>query len=199
VNWSLKVTATDKRILPRLIVLSAPSGAGKSTLCERLIRDYPQIALSISTTTRPKREYEQDGVHYHFVTREAFDQQVADGAFAEWAEVHNNRYGTALSTIDNFLKKGKHVLFDIDVQGAMNLRKRYGARTLLVFVHPPSMEELKQRLMKRKSESTQTIETRLRNAENEVRWSGKFDHQITNDHLDRAYQELTQIIQKECL
>lgn len=185
--------------MPRLIVLSAPSGAGKSTLCDRLIQEYPSIKLSISTTTRARRDYETDGVHYHFATRPEFEEKAKKGEFAEWAQVHDNLYGTAISTIDNFLKDGKHVLFDIDVQGAMNLKKRYGARTLLIFVHPPSMDELKARLTKRKSESSRSIETRLRNAYDEIRWSGKFDHQITNDDLDRAYAELKQIIQKECL
>lgn len=183
---------------PRLIVLSAPSGAGKSTLCERLIKQFPKIALSISTTTRKRREYEKNGVHYHFVSPEDFEKKIQKGDFAEWAEVHGNRYGTAVSTIEGFLDQGRHVLFDIDVQGAMNLKKRYGERTLLIFILPPSMEELKTRLTKR-NETSQSIETRLKNAYNEVRWSAKFDHQITNDDLERAYEELKQIIQKECL
>lgn len=184
---------------PRLIVLSAPSGAGKSTICQRLVSQFPQIRLSISTTTRPRRPAEADGVHYHFVSTETFEQKIANNEFAEWAEVHGNRYGTAVATIEGFLKQGKHVLFDIDVQGAMNLRKRYGKRTLLVFILPPSMEELRSRLEGRKSDSPAVIEKRMKNAYSELEWSQKFDYQITNDHLERAYAELVQILRKECL
>jgi guanylate kinase len=188
-----------KRRPARLIVLSAPSGAGKSTICQRLIAEFPQIRLSISTTTRPQRPAETDGVHYHFVSPEIFEQKILHNDFAEWAEVHGNRYGTAVATIEGFLKQGKHVLFDIDVQGAMNLRKRYGKRTLLVFILPPSMEELRSRLEGRKSDSPAVIEKRMKNAYSELGWSQKFDYQITNDHLERAYAELVQILRKECL
>lgn len=194
-----KKTATSKSRPPRLIVLSAPSGAGKSTICQRLVAEFPQIQLSISTTTRPRRPAETDGVHYHFVSQQTFEQKIAKNDFAEWAEVHGNRYGTAVATIEDFLKQGKHVLFDIDVQGAMNLRKRYGKRTLLVFILPPSMEELRSRLEGRKSDAPAVIEKRMKNAYNEVGWSEKFDHQITNDNLERAYAELVQILRKECL
>lgn len=187
------------RTKPKLIILSAPSGTGKTTLCERLVKEFPQIAISISTTTRPKRDYETDGVHYHFVTEDQFSKKIAKNEFAEWADVHGRRYGTTTATVDALLKQGKCVLFDIDVQGALNLRKRYGQQTLLIFIHPPSMDELRSRLEKRKSETSESIETRMRNAYNELGWSGKFDHQITNDNLERAYQDLKNIVQKECL
>jgi guanylate kinase len=182
------------------VVISAPSGAGKTTLCERLIHEFgTQITLSISTTTRPRRPYETEGVHYFFVSKEVFQAKVARGEFAEWAEVHQNLYGTARSTIDSCLKAGKHVLFDIDVQGAINLRAQYGPRTLLIFIHPPSVEVLQERLTKRKGDSLPAIETRLRNAYSELEWSGKFDYQITNDELERAYRELKEIVKRECL
>jgi len=195
----VKKTSASKSRPPRLIVLSAPSGAGKSTICQRLVAEFPQIQLSISTTTRPQRPAEMDGVHYHFVNQQTFEQKIAKNDFAEWAEVHGNRYGTAVATIEDFLKQGKHVLFDIDVQGAMNLRKRYGKRTLLVFILPPSMEELRSRLEGRKSDAPAVIEKRMKNAYSEVGWSKQFDHQITNDNLERAYAELVQILRKECL
>ncbi len=191
--------STTKSHSARLIVLSAPSGAGKSTICQRLVAEFPQIRLSISTTTRPRRPAETDGVHYHFVSQQVFEQKITRNEFAEWAEVHGNRYGTAVATIEGFLKQGKHVLFDIDVQGAMNLRKRYGKRTLLIFILPPSMEELRSRLEGRKSDSPAVIEKRMQNAYSEVGWSKTFDHQITNDNLERAYAELVQILRKECL
>jgi len=185
---------------PRLIVISAPSGAGKTTLCERLMAEFgDKIVLSISTTTRSIRHYEREGVHYFFVTPEEFRAKIQRGEFAEWAEVHKNLYGTARKTIENCLAGGKHVLFDIDVQGAMSLRGQYGDRVLLIFIHPPSLEVLQERLTKRKGDSSTSIETRLRNAYNELEWSRKFDHQITNDDLERAYRELREIVRKECL
>ncbi|MBY0369617.1 guanylate kinase [bacterium] len=184
---------------PRLLIIAAPSGAGKTTLCERLVRENPKIQLSISTTTRAQRPYEQPGVHYHFVSPEAFQKKIDAGDFAEWAEVHGRRYGTDRKVIDQALTAGKHVLFDIDVQGAMNLRKLYGNRTVLVFINPPSLEILEERLRNRKGDSAASIETRLRNAYNELAWKDKFDHQIVNDDLERAYSDLLRIVKKECL
>ncbi len=184
---------------PRLLIVSAPSGAGKTTLCERVIKEHPRVALSVSTTTRPIRPYEKEGVHYHFVERSVFEQKVARGDFAEWAEVHGKLYGSDRSVIDRALSEGKHLLFDIDVQGALALRKLYGARTLLIFIEPPSFETLAGRLRARKSDSPEVIEMRLKNAYDELQWSRNFDYQIVNDDLENAYQELRAIIERECL
>lgn len=184
---------------PRLIILSAPSGAGKTTLCNMLLREYPsRIAYSISTTTRSQRPSERNGIDYHFVTPEVFEQKRLNGDFAEFAQVHNNWYGTSKSDVEQFLTQGKHVIFDIDVHGAMNLKKQYGTRCLLIFIRPPSMEDLKTRLVQRQGDSRTSIETRLQNAYNELEWSKKFDYQIVNDHLERAFQELKEIVKKEC-
>ncbi len=184
---------------PRLIIVSAPSGAGKTTLCERLIKDFPRIALSISTTTRSIRPYEKPGVHYHFVTPEQFARKIEAGEFAEWAEVHGRRYGTDRQVVESLLQSGKHVLFDIDVQGAMSLKKQYGNRTILVFIEPPSLQVLEERLRNRKGDSSQSIETRLANAYSELEWSRKFDYQIVNDDLEKAYRQLREIVERECL
>ena len=184
---------------PRLIILAAPSGAGKTTLCEKVLQKYPQVALSVSTTTRAKRDYENDAEHYYFVSNAVFDAKIQKGAFAEWAEVHGNRYGTDKEIIQQHLEQGRHVLFDIDVKGAMNLRRRYGKRALLVFVRPPSMEELRLRLEKRAGDSHSAIRTRLKNALNEIGWASRFDHQIVNDDLDQAFIELESILKRECL
>jgi guanylate kinase len=183
---------------PRLFVISAPSGAGKTTLCEMLIKDHPAIGLSLSATTRPMRPYEKEGVHYHFLTKSAFQKKKDQGEFAEWAEVHHHWYGTPKSEIDRRLKEGKHVLFDIDVQGAQSLLKAYPDRVCLIFIRPPSMEVLQQRLVERKGDPAPSIETRLQNAYNELEWSKLFDYQITNDDLARAYQELKEIVDQEC-
>ena len=183
---------------PRLIVISAPSGAGKTTLCEMVLKEFPNIRLSVSTTTRERRPYEKHGVHYFFVSRDDFKRLVGQGEFAEWAQVHGNCYGSSRTQIEKALAEGRHVLFDIDVQGAMSLLKSFGDRVLLVFVHPPSMKDLKGRLVERKGDSETAIETRMRNAYNEVGWSQRFDYQIVNDKLDRAYQELKTILEREC-
>jgi len=164
-----------------------------------LIKEFSSIGLSVSTTTRPKRPNEQDGVHYRFVTREDFKASVDRGEFAEWAVVHTHWYGTPKTEIDNRIAAGKHILFDIDVQGAMNLKKQYKERALLIFIHPPSVEVLKERLVNRKGDSLPSIETRLQNAYNELEWSKSFDYQITNDDLAKAYRDLKEIVKKECL
>ena len=183
---------------PRLIVLSAPSVAGKTTLCDLLLKDFKDITLSVSTTTRPMRPYEKEGVHYHFVTPEVFQAKIKANDFAEWAKVHENLYGTSKSVVDAALAAGKRVLFDIDVQGAMSLLNAYKDKVLLVFSHPPSMQELEKRLRDRKGDSLESIEKRLQNAYNEVGWSSKFDYQITNDNLEKAYRELKSTVLQEC-
>ncbi|MCB0417405.1 MAG: guanylate kinase [Bdellovibrionales bacterium] len=188
----------SKRVQPRLIVVSAPSGAGKTTLCKMLLQEYPSVTLSISATTRPKRPNEVDGRDYLFLSMEQFEHMREAGEFAEWAQVHKNLYGTPKKNIDNALSNGKHVLFDIDIQGAESLRKLYPDRVLLVFIHPPSMGELEKRLKDRSSDSSEAIETRLQNAYDELEWSRSFDYQIVNDDLDRAYQELKRIFLREC-
>ena len=125
---------------PRLIVISAPSGAGKTTLCEMLIKEFSdQVGLSISMTTRPKRPTETDGIHYHFVTPEKFQQSVTKGELAEHAQVHGNLYGTPKSEIDKHLGAGRNVLFDIDVQGAEALKRLFPSQTVVVFIFPPSI------------------------------------------------------------
>lgn len=185
---------------PRLIVVSAPSGAGKTTLCELLMRDFAdRIGLSVSMTTRPKRPYETDGLHYHFVTELDFRKRIDHGEFAEWATVHEHLYGTPKSEIEKRLKEGKHILFPIDVQGAKSLKALYPTNVLLIFIEPPSLNALEQRLISRQGDSRQSIETRLQNAYNELQWSKSFDYQVINDDLNRAYQELKEIVTQECL
>ncbi len=182
----------------KLIIVSAPSGAGKTTLCDLLLRDFPQIQLSISATTRPKRPYEKEGVHYHFLTPEEFQKRVKAGAFVEHAVVHGNHYGTLKSTVEDTLKKDQPLLFDIDVQGAMSLKKLYPTQCLLLFILPPSLESLEQRLVGRGSDTGRSIETRLNNAYNELEWSKSFDHQIVNDQLEKAYAQMKEIVIKAC-
>ncbi len=185
--------------LPRLVVISAPSGAGKTTLSSMLLKEFPQLQRSVSTTTRTRRPNEIEGTHYHFVDDATFQKKINQNLFAEWAQVHGKRYGTTRAIVNSLLAQGKNPVFDIDVQGAMNLKALYGDRILLIFIHPPSIEALRDRLIQRKEDSTESIENRLNNAYSEIQWSQKYDYQIINDNLQRAFQELKTIIQHECL
>lgn len=164
-----------------------------------LLRQFPEIALSISTTTRLPRPNEREGVHYFFVDDDEFQRRERAGEFVEWAFVHDRRYGTSKKTVESFLAEGKHILFDIDVQGAMSLKKLYPDRALLVFICPPSEAALKERLSARNSDSPEVQARRLANAKRELEWAPKFDYAIVNDDLDRAFEELRSIVEKECL
>ena len=174
-----------------LIVVSAPSGAGKSSLCTRLLeRLKNRLALSISTTSRAPRGNEQHGVEYFFVPANEFDRKIKDQEFAEWAQVHGNFYGTSKNTLAGFWSQGKHVLLDIDVQGARTLLDAYPERTLAVFIAPPSLEVLEQRLRGRGTESEEAIQKRMRNSVSEMARQGEFHRIILNDDFERAYAEL---------
>lgn len=175
-----------------LFVLSGPSGVGKSTLCSRLRQDFPELGLSVSYTTRAPRAGEADGVHYHFVSRERFDQMVEEGAFVEWAEVHGNRYGTSWDEVRQRLDNGLSVLFDIDWQGAVNLRKAF-SETVTVMVLPPSIDELERRLRGRGTDEETVILHRLANALGEIQQTPAFEFAIVNEGLDESYEILRSI------
>lgn len=181
---------------PRLVVISAPSGAGKTTLCARLLKEIPELTLSISTTTRAPRGQEKDGVEYHFSDAGRFEDMIARGLFAEWAKVHDNYYGTSKALIESAFANGKSVLLDIDVQGAAQLRKSFPDRSTLVFISPPDMETLESRLRARGTESEEIIQKRLQNSRQEMKESEKFDRVIVNDDLERAYRELASFVGK---
>lgn len=171
------------------LVLSAPSGAGKTTLVHRLLKDFPDFAFSISCTTRAPRAGEVDGRDYHFLSRERFDVMRREGAFAEWAQVHGNYYGTPLGPLREILASGRDVLLDVDVQGAAQLSLSLHNATT-VFILPPSMKELERRLRSRGTDSGDVIATRLANARREIAEARWFDSIIVNDDLDRACGEL---------
>lgn len=172
-----------------LLVLSAPSGTGKSTLIQRLTAEFPHFAFSVSYTTRAPRSGEIDGREYHFVTHERFHNLAAQNHFAEWAEVHGNCYGTPRQATLDTLAAGRHLLFDIDVQGASQLKANLEQGTF-VFLLPPSRAALEQRLQKRGSDDETTIRKRLENARQEITAATEFDHWIVNDDLERAYDAL---------
>ncbi len=171
------------------LVISGPSGVGKGTLVNMLRREFPSLEFSVSYTTRPPRKGEVDGEHYRFVSREEFLRLKEEDFFAEWAEVHSNYYGTPRDEIERKLSEGIDVVFDIDVQGARQLRKNLKDATF-VFIMPPSLEELRNRLRGRSTESEELIEMRLKNAEEEMSLADEFDYIVVNDNLEEAYEIL---------
>jgi guanylate kinase len=177
-----------------LVVVSAPSGAGKTTLCKKLLEEFPSLILSISCTTRPKRFNEQEGQDYFFLTKEAFEKRIADNGFAEWAKVHDNYYGTSKEFVEKAFKSGKSLLLDIDVQGAASLKQVYPKETLRIFISPPSIAVLEERLLGRGTDDSRAIQRRLANARKEMEQSKEFDHIIVNDTLDQAYAEIKEIV-----
>lgn len=171
------------------LVICAPSGTGKSTLAKRLLDEFPRFAFSISCTTRAPRPGEEHGVHYDFLSHDEFRRRRDAGFFAEWAEVHGNYYGTPLESTRELLAQGRDLLFDIDVQGASQLRRTIpGAR--LIFILPPSREELERRLRQRGTETEESLERRLRTAAQELGQAHWFNSWVINADLEQAWQEL---------
>ena len=183
--------ATQKK--GSLFVISAPSGAGKTTLCRKLLKKMPDMKLSVSYTTREPRKGEQNDVDYTFVTREKFKKMIDKGEFAEWAMVHGNLYGTSLKRIKDLNSRGYDIILDIDIHGAIQLRKNYDG-ALYIFVLPPSMEALEKRLVNRKTDSEEIIRNRLDNARAEISQYEHYDYIIINDNIDQAYKELESIV-----
>ena len=179
-----------------LFVMSAPSGAGKTSISRELLDRQPGLRQSVSFTTRPMRGGEQEGVDYHFVSPIRFERMVAEGDFAEWAEVHGNRYGTAKATLRQAAAEGRDLLLDIDVQGAAQLRGS-GLAAVYIFILPPSMAELRQRLAGRNTDSAEVIARRMRNAVSEIREAVHFDYIVVNDDLARAVATVQAIMLAE--
>ncbi|WP_297826741.1 guanylate kinase [uncultured Desulfovibrio sp.] len=171
------------------LVLSAPSGTGKTTLIKRLLAEFPHFGYSVSCTTRQPRQGEEHGKDYFFLSREEFERRRAEQAFAEWAEVHGNFYGTPLAPVKEMLHQGQDVLFDIDVQGAAQLRLTL-EEAAFVFILPPSMAELERRLRGRGLDDEATIQRRLTNARQEMLEARWYDALVVNDALDAAYDAL---------
>ncbi|MGE9985662.1 guanylate kinase [Desulfovibrio sp. SGI.169] len=171
------------------LVLSAPSGAGKTTLIKRLLAEFPHFGYSVSCTTRQPRQGEEHGKDYFFLSREEFERLRAERAFAEWAEVHGNFYGTPLAPVKEMLRQGQDALFDIDVQGAAQLKLTLEG-ALFVFILPPSMRELERRLRGRGLDDESTIQRRLTNARQEMLEARWYDALVVNDNLEAAYDAL---------
>jgi len=176
-----------------VLVLSGPSGAGKSSLINLIAEDIGDYYFSISTTTRVPREGEEEGIHYHFVNKEEFEQDIKADNFLEYALVHGNYYGTSIKPVKKALQLGKLVIFDIDVQGNTAIKNRLGDITTSVFITPPSLSELKRRLENRSTDTQKVIDTRLKMAKREVQRMAEYEFLIINDKLDIAADVLRQI------
>jgi guanylate kinase len=183
----------DARPAARLVVLSGPSGVGKDSVIELIRARSPWVWLSVSVTTRPRRDYEVDGVHYNFVTRAEFERMIADDHLLEWAEFAGNLYGTPRAPVEARLAAGIPVLLKIDLQGARQVRNAMPG-ALLVFLAPPSPEELKRRLVGRGTEDEETIRRRLRHADEELAAEPEFDVTVVNDFVERAADELVGLL-----
>ena len=179
--------------LGQLFVISAPSGAGKSSLIQSILTNIENVELSISATTRSPREGEVEGKHYFFVTEDKFSKLKRDNAFIESALVHNYQYGTLREYINERLSQGINVICDIDVQG-FKLIQEAGVDHVSVFIIPPSIKELEKRLLKRGLDSENVIETRLKNAKEELKYAEEFDYRVLNDSFEDAYEEIENII-----
>lgn len=181
-----------------MLTISAPSGTGKSTLINMLIREYPEFGFSVSYTTRPARAGEVNGKDYFFVDPEEFVSLRDRGFFAEWANVHGNYYGTPGQKVVDALSSGRSLIFDIDVQGAAQLKKNLNIG-LFVFIFPPSLKSLEQRLLKRGTDDPETIRRRVNNAGHEISQSRLFDFWIVNHKLEKAFDDLRSIVRAEKL
>ncbi len=195
-------TETDAHGFKRrgvLFVLSSPSGAGKSTIARKLLAADPYLEMSVSYTTRPMRPGETDGVDYHFVDVDKFREMVADHEFLEWAHVFDQRYGTPKATVDSILRSGRDVLFDIDWQGAQQLFQLAGGDVVRVFILPPSLKILHERLIKRATDSAEIIDARMGRATSEVsHWDG-YDYVLVNDDIQSTYESVHTILKAERL
>jgi guanylate kinase len=180
-----------------LLVLSAPSGAGKTTLAHRLLKELPGAIFSVSCTTRRPRGKEQDGVDYHFLDVATFQEKIERGEFVEWAEVHGHFYGSPQSVVEEARARRGIAVFDIDVQGGQAIKRKH-PDAILVFVLPPSMEELERRLRDRKTDSDETIRRRMLAARSEIeRGIASYDYIVVNDDIERAFQELRSVVVAE--
>lgn len=195
------MTAADTAVMKgKIIILSAPSGTGKSTIISRLIKDEGlRLGFSISATSRAPRGAEQDGKDYFFLSEEEFQRRIDAGEFVEWEEVYaGTRYGTLESEVKRVTGSGRNLIMDVDVKGAINIKKRFGEEALSIFVMPPDLDTLRLRLHSRATDSEETITRRLAKAEYEMGFSDRFDTIVVNDDLERAVSDVDGHIRRFC-
>ena len=181
--------------MTKVIIISAPSGAGKTSIAHYLLSRNNNLSFSISACSRQKRQHEVEGEDYYFLTVNSFKQKIAENKFLEWEEVYKNQfYGTLKSEIQRIWGLGKHVILDLDVVGALNMKNEFNKDCLAIFIMPPSIQSLKERLNKRASESADQINIRIQKAKQEISKSKNFDHVILNDHFEKACKEVEQSV-----
>jgi guanylate kinase len=181
----------------KLIVISAPSGCGKTTIANALLRRHPEFRFSVSATTRPKRNHEKHGEHYYFLTREEFGLAIERNDLVEWEEIYGNFYGSLREVVERALAEGQILLFDVDVKGGLSIKKKFPSDSILIFINPPSLEELKRRLRSRNTESEEQLRVRLERVPMELELGKEYDFAVVNDNLDRAIREVNDIVLNE--
>ncbi len=182
--------------MKNLIIISAPSGAGKTTLCRSIQAKVPQIKWSVSYTTRKIRKMEKTGIDYHFISESTFKELIDNSFFAEWEKVHGFYYGTSKDFINNVIKNNEMLLLEMDVKGALSIKKLYPNKTFSIFITPPSADHLRERLQKRGTDSKYRINIRLQRIKEEMKYVSKFDFNLLNDDLEKAKDQLLNTILK---
>ena len=181
----------------KMFIFSAPSGSGKTTIVKHVLNFFPELEFSISATNRMPRGREKDGEDYYFLETASFQEKIASKEFLEWEEVYDGRYyGTLKSELKRIWDKGKHVVFDVDVVGGLNIKKQYPKESLAIFIQTPDLKELENRLRRRGTDSEQDIQQRLSKAEEEMAYARHFDHIIINEHLKEAREEAILLVRK---
>ncbi|VAX26115.1 Guanylate kinase [hydrothermal vent metagenome] len=180
----------------KIVIFSAPSGSGKTTIVRGALKKFPELVFSISATTREKRGVEKDGVDYFFITEDEFKKKIEQNEFVEWESFYGYYYGTLKSFINSKMENGKSVVLEVDVKGALKIKKEY-PDAVAIFISPPSIEELKRRLRDRKTESDEDLQKRIERAEMEIGYQKYFDYVVVNDDLERAKKEVYEILNKE--
>jgi guanylate kinase len=182
------------RLQPVLIVVAGPSGCGKTTIAREIMRRHPEILFSVSATTRVKRTIETDGLDYFFITKTEFEEKIRRNELVEWEQIYGDYYGTLKSEVDRAIGSGTPILFDVDVKGALSIRKCYPGHSLLIFIKPPSIEVLTERLRNRKTESAETFARRIERVTMELTLAPEFDRCVVNDDLNRAFADADDIV-----
>ncbi len=178
-----------------IIVISAPSGTGKTTIVRRILKDIPELVFSVSATTRKRRRDEKEGVHYFFTTEEEFKKKIRNNEFIEWEKFYDYYYGTYKTVVEDAIKRGKSIVLEVDVKGALSLKNIY-PESVLIYIVPPSFDELVNRLVKRKTENEADLQKRIERAKMELGLKDKFDYFINNSDLDKAVLETEKLIRK---